>query len=228
MGRALARESPARADLVIPVPNCARCAAMGFHEESGIPVGRGFTTNHYVGRSFIQPTQYIRDLTVRMKLNPIRAVVTGKRLVVVEDSIVRGTTTRGKMASLRKAGASEIHLRVASPPIRHPCYYGIDFPNREELVAHSRTIEQIRDYLEVDSLAYLSLAGMLAAAKTADADFCHACFSGHYPIPIDPSFQKDIFERHQLRLNLVVNGPVCGEGLPTLSQNCAASPPQRT
>ena len=124
MGRALAREAPADADLVVPVPNCARCAAMGYHEESGIPMGRGFTTNHYVGRSFIQPTQSVRDLTVRMKLNPIRASVAGKRLVVVEDSIVRGTTTRGKMDSLRKAGAREIHLRVASPPIRHPCYYG--------------------------------------------------------------------------------------------------------
>ncbi|NLG41613.1 MAG: amidophosphoribosyltransferase [Phycisphaerae bacterium] len=215
MGRALAREAPADADLVIPVPNCARCAAMGFHEQSGIPVGRGFTTNHYVGRSFIQPTQYIRDLTVRMKLNPIRAVVVGKRLVVVEDSIVRGTTTRGKMASLRKAGAKEIHLRVASPPIRHPCYYGIDFPSREELVAHARTIEEIRDYLEVDSLAYLSLEGMLAAAKTGNGDFCHACFSGEYPIPIDPTFQKDIFERRQLRFELVANDKN-GASLPVL------------
>jgi len=203
MGRALAREAPADADLVIPVPNCARCAALGYHEESGIPMGRGFTTNHYVGRSFIQPTQTIRDLTVRVKLNPIRAAVAGKRLVVVEDSVVRGTTTRGKMASLRRAGAREIHLRVASPPIRHPCYYGIDFPSREELIAHGRTVEQIREYLEVDSLAYLSLEGMLAAAKTANGDFCHACFTGDYPIPIDPAFHKDIFESHQLRFSYV-------------------------
>ncbi|GAG32532.1 unnamed protein product, partial [marine sediment metagenome] len=133
LGRALAREAPADADLVVPVPNCARCAALGFHEQSGVPIGRGFTTNHYVGRSFIQPSQTIRDLTVRLKLNPIRASVGGKRLVVVEDSVVRGTTTRGKMRSLRDAGAKEIHLRVASPPIRHPCHYGIDFPSREEL-----------------------------------------------------------------------------------------------
>jgi len=199
MGRALAREAPADADLVIAVPNCARCAALGYHEVSGIPIGRGFTTNHYVGRSFIQPTQTVRDLTVRLKLNPIRGSVAGKRLVVVEDSVVRGTTTRGKMQSLRWAGAREIHLRVASPPIRHPCYYGIDFPSRQELVAAGRTVEQIRDYLGVDSLCYLSLEGMLRAAKTANGDFCHACFSGEYPIPIDPSFQKDVFERRQLR-----------------------------
>jgi amidophosphoribosyltransferase len=199
MGRALAREAPADADLVIPVPNCARCAALGYHEASGLPLGRGFTTNHYIGRSFIQPTQTIRDLTVRLKLNPIRGSVGGKRLIVVEDSIVRGTTTRGKMQSLRHAGAREIHLRVASPPIRHPCYYGIDFPSREELAANGRTVEQIREFLGVDSLAYLSLAGMLAAARTVNSDFCHACFSGEYPIPIDAAFQKDMFEQHQLR-----------------------------
>ncbi len=199
MGRALAREAPADADLVIAVPNCARCAALGYHEESGIPIGRGFTTNHYIGRSFIQPTQTIRDLTVRLKLNPIKGSVAGRRLVVVEDSVVRGTTTRGKMQSLRAAGAKEIHLRVASPPIRHPCYYGIDFPSREELIANERTVSEIRDYLGVDSLTYLSLEGMLAAAQTPNNHFCHACFSGDYPIPIDPTFQKDVFEQHQLR-----------------------------
>ena len=210
MGRQLAREAPADADLVIPVPNCARCAALGYHEVSGLPIGRGFTTNHYIGRSFIQPTQTIRDLTVRLKLNPIRASVAGKRLVVVEDSVVRGTTTRGKMESLRAAGASEIHLRVASPPIRHPCYYGIDFPSREELIAHERSVNEVRDYLGVDSLAYLSLEGMLASVKSENGDFCHACFSGDYPIPVDPSFQKDVFEQGQLCFFEVrdqVNGP---------------------
>jgi amidophosphoribosyltransferase len=199
LGAALAREAPANADLVIPVPNCARCAALGYHEESGTPLGRGFTTNHYVGRSFIQPTQSIRDLTVRMKLNPIRGAIEGKRLVVVEDSVVRGTTTRGKMQSLRDAGAKEIHLRVASPPIRHPCHYGIDFPRHDELIANGRTVQEIRDYLGVDSLAYLSLAGMLLCVRSPNGDFCNACFSGDYPIPIDPSFQKDVFERRQLR-----------------------------
>ncbi len=199
MGRALAREAPVDADLVIAVPNCARCAALGYHEASGIPIGRGFTTNHYIGRSFIQPTQTIRDLTVRLKLNPIRGSVAGKRVIVVEDSVVRGTTTRGKMQTLRKAGAQEIHLRVASPPIRHPCYYGIDFPSREELVANTRTVDEIRRFLGVDSLSYLSLEGMLAASRTVNSDFCHACFSGDYPIPIDPTFQKDLFELRQMR-----------------------------
>jgi amidophosphoribosyltransferase len=207
MGRQLAREAPVDADLVIAVPNCARCAALGYHEESGIAIGRGFTTNHYAGRSFIQPSQSMRDVTVRVKLNPIRSSVEGKRLVVVEDSVVRGTTTRGKMNSLRRAGAREIHLRVASPPIRHPCFYGIDFPSREELVASDRTVEQIRQALEVDSLEYLSREGMLACVNNGRPDdgeqaerYCHACFSGDYPIPIDPEFSKDIFERRQLRL----------------------------
>jgi len=200
MGAALAKESPVDADLVIPVPNCARCASLGYHEESSIPLGRGFTTNHYVGRSFIQPTQTVRDLTVRLKLNPIRSSVEGKRLVVVEDSVVRGTTTRGKMESLRAAGAKEIHLRVASPPIRFPCHYGIDFPRREELIACDREIEQIRDFLAVDSLAYLSVEGMLSAVRSQREHFCTACFTGVYPMAIDRDFAKDIFERHQLQL----------------------------
>jgi amidophosphoribosyltransferase len=200
MGRQLAREAPADGDAVIAVPNCARCAALGFHEEAGIPYARGFTTNHYVGRSFIQPSQTIRDLTVKMKLNPIRASVGGKRLVVVEDSVVRGTTTRGKMEALRRAGAKEIHLRVASPPIRFGCHYGIDFPSRGELIANQRSVDEIRDYLGVDSLAYLSLKGMLACFETPPLHFCSACFSGNYPIPIDESFEKNIFERRQLKL----------------------------
>lgn len=197
-GRALARESPVEADVVIAVPNSARCAALGYHEESGIPIGRGFTTNHYVGRSFIQPTQSNRDLTVRLKLNPIRDVVQGKRLIVVEDSVVRGTTTKGKVRALREAGAREIHLRVASPPIRHPCYYGIDFPNRSELIANQRSVDDIRDFLGVDSLAYLSLDATLACVDRHRKNYCNACFSGDYPIPIDGDFHKEIFERNQL------------------------------
>lgn len=193
-GAALAREAPVEADLVIPVPNCARCAALGYHEQSGIPIGRGFTTNHYVGRSFIQPTQAIRDLTVRLKLNPIRGSVRDKRLIVVEDSVVRGTTTRAKMQSLRDAGAKEIHLRVASPPIRHPCHYGIDFPQREELIAARRSVEEIRAFLDVDSLAYLSREAMLACVRDSQA-YCDACFSGDYPIPINTNFHKAQFER---------------------------------
>lgn len=197
-GRQLAKEAPADADLVIPVPNCARCAAIGYSETSGMPIGRGFTTSHYVGRSFIMPNQHQRDLTVKMKLNVIREAVRGKRLVVLEDSVVRGTTTRGKMGALRKAGAKEVHLRVASPPIRHPCYFGIDFPSQKELIATDRTVEEIRDYLEVDSLAYLSLEGMLAAADHARGGFCTACFSGQYPMPVSQSLDKMSLERFPL------------------------------
>jgi amidophosphoribosyltransferase len=189
-GRELAAEAPVDADLLIPVPNCARCAAIGYSEASGLPLGRGFTTSHYMGRSFIMPTQSERDLVVRMKLNVIREAVRGKRLVVVEDSVVRGTTTRGKMGALRKAGAKEIHLRVASPPIRHPCYFGIDFPNPGKLIARTRSVEEIREYLEVDSLAYLSLEGMLRSARHAPGDYCTACFSGTYPMTVDNPTSK--------------------------------------
>jgi amidophosphoribosyltransferase len=198
LGRQLAREAPADADLVIPVPNCARCAAIGYSEESGLPRERGFTTSHYSGRSFIMPTQQQRDLAVKMKLNVIRDVVRGKRLVVVEDSVVRGTTTRGKMGALRKAGVKEIHLRVASPPIRHPCYFGIDFPDQKELIATGRSVDEIRDYLEVDSLAYLSLDGMLACAGRPPDHYCTACFSGKYPMPVDHPVNKHGFEKPPL------------------------------
>ncbi len=197
-GSRLARESPLQADAVIPVPNCARCAAIGYSEESGIPVRRGFTTSHYMGRSFIMPTQHERDLVVKLKLNVIRDAVRGKRLVVVEDSVVRGTTTRGKMGALRRAGAKEIHLRVASPPIRHSCCFGIDFPNTAQLIAAGRTVDEIRDYLEVDSLAYLSLEGMLSCAANGAAGYCTACFSGQYPMPIDQPVDKLALERFPL------------------------------
>jgi amidophosphoribosyltransferase len=197
-GRQLAREAPVDADCVIPVPNCARCAAIGYSETSRLPLGRGFTTSHYMGRSFIMPTQRQRDLAVKMKLNVIREAVHGKRLVVVEDSVVRGTTTRGKMGALRKAGAREVHLRVASPPIRHPCYFGIDFPDHKELAAKDRTVDQIRDYLEVDSLAYLSLEGMLNCAKHHAGNYCTACFSGEYPMPVERPVTKLELEKFPL------------------------------
>lgn len=194
-GRRLAVESAVDADCVIPVPNCARCAAIGYSEESGLPIGRGFTTSHYMGRSFIMPTQQLRDMVVKMKMNVIREAVDGKRLIVVEDSIVRGTTTKGKMGALRKAGATEIHLRVASPPIRHSCYFGIDFPDQKRLVALDRTVEQIRDYLEVDSVAYLSLEGMLDCGKHASEHYCTACFSGKYPMNVEEPVEKFLHER---------------------------------
>lgn len=200
MGKQLAREAPADVDLVIPVPNCARCAAHGYHEESGIELGRGFTTSHYVGRSFIQPSQQIRDLVVKMKLNVIKSTVVGQKIVVVEDSVVRGTTTRGKMGALRAAGAKEIHLRVASPPIRHPCFYGIDFPDPNELVASGRSVEEIRRFLEVDSLAYLSIDGMLSCMQGQKEAYCTACFSGKYAIPVDQQVGKFALERHQMKM----------------------------
>ena len=202
MGRKLAQESHVDADIVIPVPNCARCAAQGYAAESGIPYDRGFTVSHYAGRSFIEPEQPMRDLAVKMKLNVIREVVEGKRVIVVEDSVVRGTTTRGKMSALRRAGAKEIHLRVASPPIKHPCFYGIDFPSKNELIANDKTIEEIRDYLEIDSLHYISLDGMLDCVQKPKDHYCNACWSGNYPIPVDEMvnrythdlFQKKLFE----------------------------------
>ncbi|MHC4091511.1 MAG: amidophosphoribosyltransferase, partial [Planctomycetota bacterium] len=201
LGRRLAREAPVEADMVMPVPNCARCAAIGYAHESGIPLGRGFTTSHYTGRSFIMPSQASRDLAVKMKLNVIKEAVRGRRLVVVEDSVVRGTTTRGKMGALRRAGASEIHLRVASPPIGHPCYFGIDFPDPKELIATDRSVQQqIREYLEVDSLHYLSHEGMLECVRMVGSQYCTACFSGDYPIDVEQPVEKFGLERRQLRL----------------------------
>lgn len=200
MGRRLAKEAPVDADLVVPVPTCAQCAATGYARESGIPYGRAFTTSHYTGRSFIMPTQSGRDMAVKMKLSVIKEAVAGLRLVVVEDSVVRGTTTRGKMGALRKAGAKEIHLRVASPPIRHPCYFGIDFPDQNELVAHKRSVEEICGYLGVDSMRYLSHEGMLSCVETGKEHHCTACFSGDYPMNVEEPFEKFAMERAQLRM----------------------------
>ncbi len=200
MGRRLAREAPVNADLVVPVPTCAKCAAIGYARESGIPLGRAFTTSHYAGRSFIQPTQSDRVATVKMKLTVIREAVRGQRLAVVEDSVVRGTTTRAKIGALREAGAKEIHLRVASPPIRHPCYFGIDFPDQKELVAHGRSVDEIRAFLGVDSLHYLSQEGMLASVNMAPEKYCTACFSGDYPVNVDEPVEKYAMERVQLRM----------------------------
>ena len=200
MGAQLAREAPVEADVVVPIPNCARCAAIGYSHESKIAYERGFTVSHYAGRSFIMPQQTQRDLAVKMKLNVIKENVRGKRLIVVEDSVVRGTTTRGKVGALRAAGAKEIHLRVASPPIRHPCYFGIDFPTPGELIANTRTVAEIRDYLGVDTLHYLSIEGMLSCVSHPPDHYCTACFSGHYPMPVDHPVSKFALERHQLQM----------------------------
>jgi amidophosphoribosyltransferase len=200
MGRQLALESPVEADIVIPIPDSGRSAALGFSKQSGIPFEEGIVPNRYVGRSFIQPSQHMRDLAVQMKLIVIPEIVKGKRVVVVEDSIVRGTTTRGKMLALRRAGAKEIHMRVSCPPIRHPCFFGIDFPTPTELIANGRTVDQIREFIEVDSLVYLSLDGMLKCmGKTAD-HYCTACWSGNYPIPVDMQISKFGLERHQMKM----------------------------
>jgi len=200
MGRQLAREAPAKADYVMPMPDSGRSAALGFAKESGIPFEEGIVPNRFVGRTFILPNQLQRDRAVAMKLNIIPDVVADKRIILVEDSVVRGTTTRSKMRALRHAGAREIHLRVSCPPIRHPCFYGIDFPTSEELIAHNRTVEQVREFLEVDSLAYLSLEGMLACEKGDRGNYCTACWSGAYKIPIDQPQSKFSFERDQLKM----------------------------
>ncbi|HEX7118522.1 MAG TPA: amidophosphoribosyltransferase [Longimicrobiales bacterium] len=179
-GRQLAREHPADADCVFSVPDSSNSAALGFAEESGIPFELGLIRNHYVGRTFIHPTQAGRDFRVRIKYNPVREVIAGKRVVVVDDSLVRGTTSRGLVSLIREAGAKEVHFRIASPPVKFPCYYGIDMPTREELIGATRSVEEIRERLGVDSLGYLSLDGMIGAVEE-HGPFCTACFSGDYP-----------------------------------------------
>jgi amidophosphoribosyltransferase len=184
MGKQLADESPADADIVIPVPETATAAAQGYADRSGLPYAEGFVKNRYVGRTFIQPTKALREHGVRMKLNPLPQVIEGKRLVVVDDSIVRGTTTRETVEMLRRAGAREVHLRVSSPPIKWPCFYGIDTANQDELIGAARTVDEIRDFVGADSLGYLSIDGMLTSTGVPTERFCHACFSGGYPITI--------------------------------------------
>ncbi|MFF3670082.1 amidophosphoribosyltransferase [Microtetraspora malaysiensis] len=185
VGRQLAREHPVDADLVIPTPESGTPAAIGYAEQSGIPYGQGLVKNSYVGRTFIQPSQTIRQLGIRLKLNPLREVIQGKRLIVVDDSIVRGNTQRAIVKMLREAGAMEVHVRISSPPVAWPCFYGIDFATRAELIAGSLSVEEIRASLGADSLGYISLEG-LTRATTIPADrLCRACFTGEYPIPVD-------------------------------------------
>jgi amidophosphoribosyltransferase len=199
MGRILAREHPADADLVIAVPTTGHSAAQGFSEVSGIPYGDGLYKNTYVGRTFIQPSQSLRDRGVKLKLNPLPDSIRGKRLVVVDDSIVRGTTTKQIVQALREAGAAEVHIRITCPPIQWPCFYGIDMPTRQELIAADLTVDQIRSYVSADSLGYLSLEGMVAAAGDGKETFCRACFDGEYPIDIPEGAGKYVLE-DQLKL----------------------------
>jgi amidophosphoribosyltransferase len=200
MGRQLARENPVEADLVIPVPDSGNCAALGFSMESKIPYEMAFVRNHYVGRSFLQPSQLIRDFNVRVKLNLIEELVCGKRVVIVDDSIVRGTTFKTRVANLKEAGATEVHVRVSCPPHRNPCVYGIDFPDRSKLMAANYSIEEIRQYMGADSLAYLSQEGMVRATGLPEAGFCMACYDGNYPVPYDPVLSKNIMERRRGRV----------------------------
>jgi amidophosphoribosyltransferase len=188
MGQRLAAEAPVTAELVMPVPDSGVPAAQGFAQGSGVVYGDGFVKNRYVGRTFIQPTQAMRQQGIRMKLNPVREVIEGKRVVVVDDSIVRGNTTRQIVAMLRDVGAREVHMRISSPPIKWPCFYGIDMPDQNELIGAQYDVASIQERLGADSLAYLSLEGMLQATQVPAEDFCTACFSSRYPIPV-PSDQ---------------------------------------
>ncbi|MDH5235685.1 MAG: amidophosphoribosyltransferase, partial [Gemmatimonadota bacterium] len=182
LGRRLAKEHPApNADFVFSVPDSSNSAALGFSEESGLPLELALIRNHYVGRTFIQPTQAGRDAKVKVKYNPVREILQGRSVVMVDDSIVRGTTTRGLVALVRAAGAREVHMRVSSPPITGPCYYGIDTPDREQLIAARLAVEGIAREIGVDSLGYISLEGMLQSVPDGPGGFCHACFSGQYP-----------------------------------------------
>lgn len=199
-GEQLARESAVEADCVIPMPDSGRSAALGYARESGISFREGIVPNRYVGRTFIQPSQKQRNLAVQLKLNAVEEVISGNRIIVVDDSIVRGTTTRGKMAQLRKAGAKEIHLRISCPPVRHACYFGIDFPDPSQLVANNRTVEEIAEFLGVDSLHYLSLDGMLSCVSREPGNYCTACFSGKYRLNVDKPVNKLDLERYQLKM----------------------------
>ncbi|MBU6401231.1 MAG: amidophosphoribosyltransferase [Verrucomicrobia bacterium] len=200
MGRQLAREQPTAADIVVPVPDSGNCAALGYSEQSGIPFEMAFVRNHYVGRSFLQPSQLIRDFNVRVKLNLIAELVEGKRVIIVDDSIVRGTTCKARVNNLKEAGAKEVHVRVSCPPHRHPCVYGIDFPDRKKLMAANYSVDEIRQYLNADSLAYLSQAGMVQATGLAREGFCMACYDGDYPVPFDPVLNKHLIERRRSRV----------------------------
>jgi amidophosphoribosyltransferase len=194
-GEILGREAPAAADLVCAVPDSSNTAALGYARATGLPFELALIRNHYVGRTFISPAQKVRDMSVRIKFNPVAEVLDGQRVVVVDDSIVRGTTMRKLVKLIRQAGAREVHLRIASPPVTNPCYYGIDTPVRNELIASSHTVEEIKTYLRVDSLAYLSLPGLLEAAGEGER-YCEACFTGNYPISFSEMAGKDVFDKH--------------------------------
>jgi amidophosphoribosyltransferase len=193
MGKILAREARIDADFVMPFPDSGNYAALGYSQESGIPLEMGVIRNHYVGRTFIQPTQSMRDFNVKVKLNPVRSFLKGKRIIIVEDSIIRGTTGKSRVRALREAGADQVHMVVSCPPTRHACYYGIDFPSCSQLIANQKTVAEIAAYLGLDSLHYLSLEGLVEATGKERKDFCLACFDGIYPVAPNRSFHKNAF-----------------------------------
>ena len=195
LGRALAKEQPCDADIVTPMPDSGTYAALGYCEQSGLPFEMAVIRNHYIGRTFIQPSSDRRKQNVRLKLNPVRDVVEGKSIVIIEDSIVRGTTSSARVKTLREAGAREIHMRVSCPPHKFPCFYGIDFPSKEELIASRFSVDEIADFVGLDSLGYLSYEKMLEAMPLPGEDFCTACFSGNYPVPVDPGTSKCALEK---------------------------------
>ena len=194
LGAQLAREHPVEADVVIGIPDSATVAAVGYAQELGIPYSDGLVKNRYVGRTFIEPDQRLRDLGVRLKFNPLPEVVSGKRVAVVDDSIVRGTTTPHVVSLLRRAGASEVHMRVCAPPIRNPCHLGVDMASRGELIAASKSEEEIREFIGADSLGYLSVPGLLDVVDGSKGSFCDACFTGNYPIPVQLEMDKLVLE----------------------------------
>jgi amidophosphoribosyltransferase len=223
-GRRLARESHVDADVVVPVPDSGVCAAIGYSEASGIPMRMGLIRNHYIGRTFIQPQQSIRHFGVRVKLNPVRSILEGKRVILVDDSIVRGTTSRKIVRMVRSAGAKEVHMRISCPPTISPCFYGIDTPRRSELIAATHTLEEIRKYLDADSVAYLSLEGLTGAVTGGRSRYCTSCYTGVYPV----AFPRDEAAYLQLALKLNDGAPsIEGQGEPEALQRVVseAGPP---
>ena len=214
LGRLLAREKPVEADVIVPVPDSGVCAAIGYAEESGIPMRVGLIRNHYVGRTFIEPQQSIRHFGVRIKLNPVRSILEGRRVVLVDDSLVRGTTSRKIVKMVKAAGAKEVHMRISCPPTISPCFYGVDTPRRSELIAATHTLEEIQKYIGADSVGYLSLEGMLSAVGTRRSSYCTSCYTGQYPV----AFPRDEAAYLQLALKLHGDAPLQGEGEPEALQ----------
>jgi len=198
LGRMLARQSGVEADITVPIPDSSICAALGYARESGVPYEKGMIRSHYIGRTFIEPSQKIRDFGAKIKYNIVRPAIDDKRIVVVDDSIMRGTTMRKIIKMFRSGGAREVHVRISAPPTRFPCFYGIDIPTRSELIASSHSIEEIRKYLRVDSIEYMTVESLLAAINRPELKFCTACFDGNYPVEFehseDESKQKYLFE----------------------------------